>query len=230
MEAYPSIGVDLGQRHDPTAIVVVEASRRHRLLTPTGDGLMRTAQPIVRQETIYAVRELGRLPLGTPYPDVYKYILAVIESLKQHNPRRPRLLVDATGAIAAVDALREVLRGVKVTLCACTFTYGDRYVKGGTYYHPTASVGKAFLCNRVETLLQTGQLELPPNKPEAAALRQELRDYEIRIDPDANEKYGAFKVGAHDDLVTALGLAVLDDPVAEARRGTVVVHRGWPHH
>ncbi len=37
----------------------------------------------------------------------------------------------------------------------------------------------------------------------------ELQDYEIRVDQDANDKYGAFKVGSHDDLVTALGLSVL---------------------
>jgi hypothetical protein len=42
------------------------------------------------------------------------------------------------------------------------------------------------------------------------AMKDELLDYEIRISEDANERYGAFKVGAHDDLVTALGLAVQD--------------------
>jgi hypothetical protein len=43
-------------------------------------------------------------------------------------------------------------------------------------------------------------------------MKDELLDYEIRINEDANERYGAFKVGAHDDLVTALGLAVQDRP------------------
>jgi len=36
------------------------------------------------------------------------------------------------------------------------------------------------------------------------------------VSEDANEKYGAFKVGTHDVLVTALGLAVLADPIREA--------------
>jgi hypothetical protein len=31
-------------------------------------------------------------------------------------------------------------------------------------------------------------------------------------DPDGDLKFGAFKVGSHDDLVTSLGLAVLIDP------------------
>ncbi len=41
---------------------------------------------------------------------------------------------------------------------------------------------------------------------------QELKDYKIKVDIDANDKYGAFAVGAHDDLVTAVGLACIEDP------------------
>jgi hypothetical protein len=33
-------------------------------------------------------------------------------------------------------------------------------------------------------------------------------DAESRVDENANDRYGAFRVGTHDDLVTALGLAV----------------------
>jgi hypothetical protein len=31
------------------------------------------------------------------------------------------------------------------------------------------------------------------------------------VSEDANDRYGAFRVGSHDDLVTALGLAVQTD-------------------
>ncbi len=37
---------------------------------------------------------------------------------------------------------------------------------------------------------------------------RELLSYEIRVDEQADDRYGAFKVGTHDDMVTALGLAV----------------------
>jgi hypothetical protein len=47
-----------------------------------------------------------------------------------------------------------------------------------------------------------------PRTQEAEALGAELLDHEIKVDQDANEKYGAFKVGSHDVLVTALGLCV----------------------
>jgi hypothetical protein len=56
-------------------------------------------------------------------------------------------------------------------------------------------------------LLQTGRVHLP-GTAEARALARELEAYEIRVTENANDTYGAFKVGTHDDLVTALGLAV----------------------
>ncbi len=62
----------------------------------------------------------------------------------------------------------------------------------------------------MQALLQTKRLRLPKNS-DAEALAHELRNYEIRVDENANDRYGAFKVGTHDDLVTALGLAVQDD-------------------
>jgi hypothetical protein len=71
-------------------------------------------------------------------------------------------------------------------------------------------LGKALLVSRLQMLLQSCRLHLP-RTVEPEALREELDRYEIRVDEDANDRYGAFKVGTHDDLVTALGLAVQDD-------------------
>jgi hypothetical protein len=78
-------------------------------------------------------------------------------------------------------------------------------------------LGKAYLVSRLQALLQCGRLHLPRTR-EAEVLTEELLDYEIRVDENANDKYGAFKVGVHDDLVTALGLAVqVDRPVRKVR-------------
>jgi hypothetical protein len=87
-----------------------------------------------------------------------------------------------------------------------TFTHGDRldWEPGG----PGMRLGKAYLVARLQVLLDDGRLHLPETR-EARQLGQELRDYEVRIDEKANDTYGAFRVGQHDDLVTALGLAVV---------------------
>ena len=224
---YVQLGVDLGQRVDPTAVCVIEASQREiepeRWEQPTSPVFTgRDVRHIpARYETVFTVRFLSRLPLNTPYPQIYATIVSLLGNLRSYTERKPRVLVDATDAIAAADSLREALRGKPVQLIAATFTHGDRYVKTGHAPHLTVSVGKAFLVNKLQTLLQWDRLVLPARSPEAAALRDELLNYEIRIDADANDKYGAFRVGSHDDLVTALGLAVLDDPIVEGRRGTV---------
>ena len=80
-----------------------------------------------------------------------------------------------------------------------------------------ALVGKAYLVSRLQVLLQGHRLHYDKSSREAETLTRELLDYEIRVDQDANDKYGAFKVGTHDNLVTALGLAVLRD--AQPQRG-----------
>jgi len=54
-----------------------------------------------------------------------------------------------------------------------------------------------------------------PKTGEAAALTEELLNYEIKVSEDANEQYGAFRVGTHDDLVTAIGLATQGAPEIE---------------
>ena len=68
-------------------------------------------------------------------------------------------------------------------------------------------LGKAYLVSRLQALLDADRLHLPQT-PEATALVEELLDYEIRVDRNGHDRYGAFRVGTHDDLVTALGLAV----------------------
>ena len=51
----PVIGVDIGQKRDPTAICVVESEER--------------LEENNREVWHYMVRHLERLPLGTPVPE-----------------------------------------------------------------------------------------------------------------------------------------------------------------
>jgi hypothetical protein len=116
------------------------------------------------------------------------------------------LYVDATGVgQPIVDLLR--LWGIDVPVTAVYFTYGDRRTQVD---HQTVYLGKAFAVSRLQMLLQCGRVHLPRTE-EAKTLATELLDYELRIDRNANEQFGAFKVGTHDDLVTALGLALQID-------------------
>jgi len=224
------VGVDIGQKVDPTAIVVDEREWREtapaRWVNPRATGLF-DGGDLVKQaaqgETVHVARHIARLPLGTPYPKVAEHVAGVVAALVGRGIARPLLLVDATGVgTPVVDLLREALGRERARdLLAVTFTHGDRFTLDRATR--SASLGKAYLVSRLQALLQTNRLKLPETE-EARALARELQDYEIRVDTDANDKYGAFKVGTHDDLVTALGLACVYDPPAPA---TVTVIRDF---
>lgn len=187
-----TIGVDIGQRVDPTAIAVVEREQRPGT---AGLGWHHTA------------RYLERLPLGTPYPDVALRLAEVAALVAERTTGRPRLYLDATGVgQPVVDVLKQ--HRVPATLVAVYFTHGDRRLPGEA---GAITLGKAWLVSRLQALLQGEYLHLARAHPEAELLTRELLDYEIRVTQNANDTYGAFKVGSHDDLVTALGLACQDD-------------------
>lgn len=204
--AIVSVGVDVGQRVDPTAVVVAEPIERMVPPLPAKPGSLMVPQP--RREMTYMVRHLERLALGTPYPEVGDRLAQIVGNVQRLKPGVVYLIVDATGVgTPVVDILRAKLTGGQ-RLVPVTFTHGDRLTRSGAGW----SVGKAYLVSMLQALLQTDRIGLPATQ-EARALARELQDYEIRVDTDANDRYGAFRVGAHDDLVTALGLAVLVDRV-----------------
>jgi hypothetical protein len=203
--AIVSIGVDVGQRVDPTAVVVAEPILRMLPPLPAKPGALYVPEP--HREVAYMIRHLERLPLGTAYPAVGERLAEVVGNVQRLRRSLVYLIVDATGVgTPVIDILRTALANVTYQLVPVTFTHGDRLTKGPQGY----SLGKAYLVSALQALLQTDRIGLPKTD-EARALARELQDYEIRIDQDANDKYGAFKVGTHDDLVTALGLAVLVD-------------------
>jgi len=120
------------------------------------------------------------------------------------------LRVDGTGVgVAAVDIVRDALHGTGARLVTATFTHGESFNRKNSRQW---TVGKGFLVKRLQALFQTQRIKLPADHPEAQAMTRELVDYEVKVDPDGDAKFGAFKVGAHDDLASALGLAVLVDP------------------
>lgn len=92
------IGLDLGQKRDYTAIVVIE----HAVHTLCDRNPV-TYAFLTRTET--AVRHAERIPLGTPYPEVIFRVSNLVHSACLNGPIT--LLIDATGLGApVVDHLR----------------------------------------------------------------------------------------------------------------------------
>jgi hypothetical protein len=107
-----------------------------------------------------------------------------------------------------VDMVRGALdaRGLDIRIIACACTHRGRVVQESSEWR----VGNAFLLGTLQALLQNRHIDWA-RTPETDYLAEELLDYELHVDVNANDKYGAFTVGRHNDVVTAVGLSVLDD-------------------
>lgn len=194
------LGADIGQIHDPSAICAVEYTERQ--LT-AGDPLF--GEP-PRYETRYRLLGSERLPLGTSYPDVARRLCLLAKRLYNRDSRGDyHALIDATGVgRPVVDQIRQSIIP-QVTVTAVTLTGGS---KGdmSILWRRESSVSKMYLVSRLQAILQANRLDAPRD-PLMDAMIAELKVYEIRTKADTgNDEFGAFQVGTHDDLVTALAL------------------------
>lgn len=199
------LGLDLGQAADFSALAILE--------TPTGGP-----------EADYHCRHLQRWPLKTPYPRIVADVARMVTGPELRGSRPPVLAVDATGVGApVVDLFKQSLRLPRphltvidegyvpppcdVQLCPIQITGGDAVT------HDRASgvtrVPKRDLVSAAQVALQTGRLKIAEGLKEAATLTRELLNFQVKISLEtAHDSYGAWREGAHDDLVLAVALAL----------------------
>ncbi|MEM8998358.1 MAG: hypothetical protein AAGF23_26475 [Acidobacteriota bacterium] len=170
---------------------------------------MRERRLILRQDD--GSTWLERLPLGTPYPQVVERIVAIVRRVANRTGQAPAVYVDATGVgQPIIDLLRAAISDGSIV--AVTFTDGRRCRRKAK---DRITLGKERLVCQMQALLQGGRLHLPPGR-ESRAFADELLNYEIRVGQQARARFGAFRSGTHDDLVTALGLTY---PISQAAEG-----------
>ncbi len=214
MAATVTVGLDIGQTRDPTALAVVESepAQTGRFHCPVRHTWEHDARCVPVLEDHFQVRSVGRLALGTRYPAVVERVVEVVHELNTRGIR-PYVLMDVTGVGRPVfDALHGALWNEDCALQAVTFTGGEEL--HGSLGSTNVSMPKSYMVSRLQALLQVDRLKLPYGDKGAQALAEELATYEIRVSENANLQAGAFRTGAHDDLATALGLACLFDPTA----------------
>ena len=236
-----TVGVDVGQIHDPSAVCVAEVTQEHtgkfrldkRFHVPAHVDANLIfhkaidADPVLRSE--YTIRYIQRLPLGTSYPAVAAF-LADLLCNDRFAHRDVRCLIDVTGVGRPVyddlkdeiNLRREVMYTHQTNVSGLVWKSGNdttihlkpiTFSNGEKYNKTTGTLAKAFLVSRLQSLLQ-GERVHGPDTAEMKATVEELRVYEIKLDTDGKDTYGAI-VGKHDDLATALGLACLEDPYSE---------------
>ena len=181
------IGLDLGQAQDFTALAIIQQP----------PAIRETEEP---EEIIYLLRHLQRFPLGTPYTEI---VPAVAEIAKNPELGYSTLVVDQTGVgRALVDMLKK--EKMPSRLIPVTITTGQTITKTEeNFWH----VPKKELVTDLQVLLQSRRLKIARDLPDADILVREMENFKVKITAAANEVFGAWREGQHDDLVLAVALA-----------------------
>jgi len=192
------MGLDLGQKRDHSALVIVEQLVRSVVPAPTVDEL-------------YHVVHVQRWSLGTPYESVVDEVCELAQRPELSNGR-PLLLFDRTGlgGVVAEDLWNRYTRGdlplgypaIGITLTA---GFSNRGAWRGT---ADSTAHKGDVIARMASLLNTGRLVLPPGLPAGDLLEKELRTFQIKQRASGYIYTEAAHEKDHDDLVIALALAV----------------------
>lgn len=194
------MGLDLGQAKDYTALTLLERLSEEKVeRVPVDHGAFTMVQERqVRLPAHYHCRALERYPLGTPYPQI---VMSVKERLQLPALRgRTTLVVDATGVGRAVV---DLLRAARLYPVPVSITSGQQVTRDDPYWN----VPKRDLVGVLQVLLQSKRLKFAETMPLVPTLIQELQGFQVRITEHANDTYGAWREGAHDDLVLSLAVA-----------------------
>jgi hypothetical protein len=196
------IGMDLGQAKDFSALAVIECVRTVKSeynLPDYGNGV-KTNNTVEQLNCIH----LQRWKLRTSYPSIVADVCEMINGLKPERTKcKPFLAIDATGVGAPVVDLfkRERINAQLVPV----------QIIGGTNVseeNGMTRVPKRDLVSVVQVGLQNRKLKIAESLQLAETLNRELQNFTVKITDAANDVYGAWREGTHDDLVLAVALAV----------------------
>ncbi len=84
------------------------------------------------------------------------------------------------------------------------------YITGGQEMHfdkHELHMPKQELVSMLQVMIQTGRIHLPRTQ-EAAAMKDELLNFDLKVRNTGTLEMGALRTGTRDDLVNALGLGV----------------------
>jgi hypothetical protein len=186
------IGLDLGQAKDFSALCVIEC--------------IRTTEPGAQEEVANLnCIHLHRWQLRTPYPAIVADVVKIINGLEpSRSPdAKPIFAVDATGVGAPVVDLfkREQINAELNPI---------QIIGGSSVSHEfgMTRVPKRDLVSVIQVALQNRTLKIAKDLREAETLSRELQNFTVKITDAANDVYGAWREGTHDDLVLAVALAV----------------------
>ena len=217
-----SVGVDLGQANDPTAIAVLEktiAPPETAMFSPTGAS---PSNRLVEGSIVYDLVYLKRPRLGTPYDQIARRVADLICELEPQGAfgeiGQVTLSVDGTGVgRGVVDMLRtEFLRRARASTAISKVNFRPVSVTGSntTLKRPESkngywSVPKKDLVFPAVAAFQQGKVRIAKGIKDRDALVNELKNYKRTTNiATGNISFEPWRESDHDDLLFATCLAL----------------------
>lgn len=214
------LGLDLGQRRDPTALALVERVSTEDNGRPAESTLPCNVQEFIFQmharrlemearaaRDVFQLRLLERLPLGLSYPEIVASVVDLTWEVAKEG--KCQLVVDGTGVGAPVT---DLLRRALLDRFGSTDGLSQLIFTGGYTVHEEGErifVPRNDLVTTIEVLLECKRLVIASDLPLASELVEELENIHRRIlPPTGKESFVPWREKCHDDLVFALAVAL----------------------
>lgn len=176
------VGLDLGQVNDPSALVVLEQATSEEAELPH----------------YYNVRHLERLPLHTKYPAIVEIVQGIMAAPQLLGAM---LIVDGTGVGRPVV---DMFTAAGMKLIAISITSGGQpHQVDETWWN----VPKRDLVSTLQVLLQADRIRFGNRLAAAEAMKEEFKNFQVKITTAANDVYGAWREGTNDDLILGAAIA-----------------------
>jgi Terminase RNaseH-like domain len=218
-----SVGVDLGQANDPTAIAFLEKTivpPETALFSPVGD---RPGNRLVEGSLVYDLVYLKRPKLGTPYDEIARRVADLVCELEPKGAfgelGQVTLCVDGTGVgRGVVDMLRTEfqMRGQraatstpKVDFRAVSVTGSNTTLKRPERRNGYWSVPKKDLVFPAVAAFQQKKLRIAKGVKDKDGLVNELQNYRRKTNiATGGMQFEPWRESDHDDLLFAVCLAL----------------------
>lgn len=166
-----------------------------------------SAISILQQESsVYTVKHLVRLALGMAYPAQVQHVRSLVDR-PPLAAARTRVVCDFTGVGSAVFDLlvQESLNPIGIHITAGSRAH---WLKNSHNSSNIARVPKRDLVNILQVFAQDGRLKIAKGLKFGPVLAEELQSFEVRINKKAHDSYGAWREGAHDDLLLSIAVSL----------------------
>jgi len=217
-----SVGVDLGQANDPTAIAVLEKTivpPQTALFAPVGES---PSNRLVEGSIVYDLVYLKRPKLGTPYDVIARRVADLVCELEPQGAfgelGQVTLSVDGTGVgRAVVDMLHVEFRRrstwsaslPKIDFRRVSVTGSQTQLKKPQRSNGYWSVPKKDLVFPAVASFQQGKIRIAKGIKDRDALVNELKNYKRTTNiATGNMSFEPWRESDHDDLLFAVCLAL----------------------